>query len=89
MITKVYPDSGTLNKVTLDDGNSYIFKPLKYENIAGYAPIIIIHENTGKSYESYGYLELHGHTFTSKWNERFFSYDEGYTSSKEFTVDIE
>lgn len=87
--THVYPDSASVSKVTLDDGNSFTFKPLKYENIQGYAPIIVIHENSGKSYESYGYIEIAGHTFVSKWVDRHFSYDDTYISSREFTVDID
>ena len=85
----VDPDSAMAAKITLDDGNSFTFKPLKYENIQGYAPIIIKHENSGQTYESYGCTTVLGHTFVSKWKERHFSYDDTYISSREFTVDID
>ena len=83
------PNTAMHTKVTLDDGNTFSFRPLKFENLRGYAPIIIRHENTGQTFDSYGFLEVKGHTFVSKWKDRFFSYDDTYINSREFVIDID
>ena len=82
--------SNTAGDVTCTiDGIKYDFKIQSYDNVAGYAPVGIKDNSTGIYYQSYGYLELNGHIFVTKWKQEYDDSRENYIRSKELIVEVD
>lgn len=70
------------------DGIKYDFRITEYSNVGEYAPILIIDNSTGNHYMSYGYLELNGHIFISKWEKVYADYRENWICSDNLIITV-
>ena len=48
-------------------GIQYEFKILGYDNVGGYAPLLVVDKTNGERYYSNGYLEINDQVIISKW----------------------
>lgn len=84
----VQPDTGSEFKATFD-GIDYEFKLTNYENIDGYATIIIVDKTNDERYLSHGYLEINNHVIISKWKQEYSDYRDNWISSKDLIIIIQ
>lgn len=88
MITVSVPaGSSSCHQATVD-GIRYEFKLENYENVDGYAPIIIYDTYNDERYHSMGYLELNGHIFISKWKKEYVDYRKNWICSNDLVIEI-
>lgn len=71
------------------DGREYEFKINDYSNIGGYASITIIDKETDNRYYSYGWAEINGHTFISKWDYIWDDLRENYRTTDNLLIIID
>lgn len=70
-------------------GINYSFKLTTYENVDGYAKILILDKTHDERYLSDGYFEINNHIIISKW-KREYSYDrENWICSKDLIISIQ
>jgi len=74
--------------ITLDTGEQYSVSTYQSTNIEGYAPIYIRDERTRDTFVSYGYIEINGHTFISKWKDRHFDYYDVEATRRPFILTV-
>lgn len=67
----------------------YEFKINDYSNIGGYASITIIDKETNNSYYSYGWIEINGHTFISKWEYEWDDLRENYRTNDNLIIIVD
>lgn len=71
------------------DGVEYEFKLTSYENVDGYAKIIILDKTNDERYISNGYLELNNHIFISKWKKEYSGYRDNWICSRDLIIIIQ
>lgn len=86
--TIVQPLAGTIFKTTVD-GIEYQFFLTSYENIDGYAKIMIHDITNDERYLSEGYFELNNHVFISKWKAEYSDYRDNWICSKDLVIIIQ
>ena len=84
----VEPLTGIIYKAEVD-GIEYEFKLTNYENIDGYAKIIIYDKTNDERYLSEGYLELNNHVFISKWKKEYAGYRDNWICSRDLIITIQ
>lgn len=84
----VEPLVGSIFKADYD-GISYEFKLTSYENVAGYAKIIVLDKTNDERYLSDGYLEINNHVIISKWKKEYSRYRDNWISSRELIIIIQ
>lgn len=70
-------------------GISYEFKLTSYENIDGYARIIVIDKTNDERYISNGYLEINNHIIISKWKREYSDYRDNWICSRDLVITIQ
>ena len=87
---KTFVQANTASELAVEvDGIRYEFKIENYENIDGYAPIIIHDTYNDERYNSYGYLELNNHIFISRWKREYADYRDNWICSKDLIIEIQ
>lgn len=84
----IEPNTGLIFEAKVDDVE-YQFNLTSYENIDGYAKIIIYDKTNDERYLSEGYLELNNHIFISKWKKEYSGYRDNWICSKDLIIIIQ
>ena len=86
---KTFVSANMANQMEAEvDGIKYEFRLEKFENIDGYAPMLIKDLTNEEVYHSYGYLELNGHIFISKWTKEYSDYRNNWVCTQDLIVEI-
>lgn len=69
-------------------GIHYEFRLLGYDNVGGYAPILVIDCTNDERYVSNGYLEINNHVIESRWKMEYNSNRGNWICSKDIIISI-
>lgn len=90
MERKIYVQANTATELFAEvDGVRYEFKLENYSNIDGYAPVMIYDVTNDERYHSYGYLELNGHVFITKWDKEYKDYRDNWICNQDLIIEIQ
>lgn len=70
------------------DGVQYSFCIQNFRNNSGYASIMIHDKTNDERYQSYGCIEINGHTFISKWKTEYDRNRDNYICTKDLIIEI-
>ena len=84
----INPSTGLFFETEID-GVEYEFKLTSYENVDGYAKILVIDKTNDERYISNGYIELNNHIIISKWNKIYSHYRDNWICSKDLIITIQ
>jgi hypothetical protein len=70
------------------DGVKYEIAVQEYVSNSGYAPVIIINAETEERYQSYGSIDINGHTFITKWGVDYDYNRLNYVGSHDLIVEV-
>ena len=69
-------------------GIQYEFKILGYDNVGGYAPLLVVDKTNGERYYSNGYLEINDQVIISKWKKEYNANRGNWICSRDVIISI-
>lgn len=83
----VAPNAGCTMNIDYG-GIHYEFRILGYNNICGYAPLLVIDCTNNERYVSNGYLEVNDHIIESKWKVEYNANRDNWICGRDIIISI-
>lgn len=70
------------------EDHKYRISVQHYDNVAGYAPVMIIDNTNNERYLSDGYIEINGDTIITKWGIEYNRNRDNYVCNRDLIVTV-